>query len=76
MVVTYLQFQIQVCFPFIGQPVDHAQLATPTVTVTDTLVVLYIIVMIYVGQNFPTLHYHCFSNFAFSFHVKRLPDYL
>ena len=42
-----LQFPIpiQVCFPCISQTVDHAQPATPTVTVTDTLVVL-IIVMI------------------------------
>ena len=45
LIVTYLQFPIQVCFPYIGQPVDHAQPATPTVTVTDSLVVLIIVII-------------------------------
>jgi len=36
LVVTYLQFPIQVCFPCIGQPVTD----TASVTVTDTLRVL------------------------------------
>ena len=41
LVVTYVQFPIQVCFPCIGQPV------TDSASVTDNLVVL-ILVMMYV----------------------------
>jgi len=37
LVVTYLQFPIQVCIPCIGQPV------TDTASVTDNLVVLIIV---------------------------------
>ena len=42
LVITYLPFPIQVCFPCIGQPVTDAA------SVTDNLVLL-IIVMIYVA---------------------------
>jgi len=46
LVVTYLQFPIQVCFLCIGQPVTD----TTSVTVTDTLVVLIIVMIIIINK--------------------------
>ena len=54
LVATYLQFPIQVCFPRTGQPVDHAQPATHTGTVTDTVVVLIIVMITHLPTRLKT----------------------
>jgi len=45
LIVTYLQFPIQVCFPCIGQPV------TDIASVTDNLVVLVIVMTVHQATN-------------------------
>ena len=50
LVVTYLQFPIQVCFPCIGQPVIDFASVTVTNTFLNSLVVLIIVMIIIFSQ--------------------------